>query len=194
MKKSLVIILVFLSLQCRAEEIKCPYTLTCNYDAGTCEMPHGWGIESSKAIEPFYETLNLNQISAYQTNGSKRFELHCTYQYREKSSITIIGDAYKLQGSSWVFYGFGKKKANCGNNDFDNCTGFIPDECSKNIYKSDYYISINEFGEKFVVRIDNGDLITWIPPNTENRDYKTFLQYLEDNHLTVADIPTWPCD
>lgn len=41
---------------------------------------------------------------------------------------------------------------------------------------------------EFIVRMSD---IAWIPKNPDNSDYQRFLEYLEDNKLTIDDIPDY---
>lgn len=50
-----------------------------------------------------------------------------------------------------------------------------------------YQHYIGEF-VNFIIRLSD---IAWIPFDDDNRDYQDFLKYLDDNDLTLNDIPNY---
>lgn len=104
--------------------ITCPATLTCNYAAGTCDLPAGqqWYLEKEGAYHPFV-SANLSQIYGYisyarpHANQQKETRLDCEYEYGKiygrSDYIGIYTIVKKLTGVNWVYSGFGNSTATC---------------------------------------------------------------------------------
>ena len=54
-----------------------------------------------------------------------------------------------------------------------------------------YYKYVNE-GETYII-LNPGEFGSpmWIPTDPNNTEYQKFLTYLEENNLTINDIPDW---
>lgn len=115
----------------------CPATLTCNYDAGTCELPAGkWEINDENAYTPILpagKPINLSGIEAQKKLGtSQEYKFTCFYTYERVDkdsswrpydpSISISTDVKNISGDNWKTHGFGKRLAYCNSEDPDNWT------------------------------------------------------------------------
>lgn len=131
MKNIFILILSLLSYSTVFAEqntVMCPATLTCNYEAGTCELPVGkWAINYGYAEEPFSNSipLNLVEISAFKKElpNSDDYEFNCTYWSDHSSGIIITTRVKNLGGDNWTINGFGKSNAYCNNQSYTNCYG-----------------------------------------------------------------------
>jgi len=117
MKNIVIAACLFFSTSIFASQtlITCPTTLTCNYDAGTCNLPAGqWAVSSGAAIEPFSgsKTMNLSSIDGRIETTNKSI-LDCWYNYGKNSQISISTPVKKLTGVNWIFSGWGMKYARC---------------------------------------------------------------------------------
>lgn len=101
--------------------ITCPATLTCNYAAGTCDLPPGkWALDGNVAQQPF-TTVNLSSIIGatlyLSPTISQQPELICEYDYQGSDGkpyhMTIIAAVKKFVGPNWLFSGFGNNMATC---------------------------------------------------------------------------------
>ncbi len=110
---------------CAAGQIYCPASLVCDYVAGQCSEPNDWVLDSGSGMEPFsgQKNLSLTRIWAYKQGAYYQFE--CQYDYSNHSSISIYTYVKKLDGTGWVFSGFGNQLAECTNIiDPSSCVGY----------------------------------------------------------------------
>lgn len=111
----LALSLGFCSVALAEGTIICPIALTCNYDAGKCDMPPGqWVLDSGGASEPFSGTqmLNISKIGGLG-DAASTYELRCYYNYGSNSTISLYTYVQSLTGENWVYSGFGQSQANC---------------------------------------------------------------------------------
>lgn len=101
--------------------IVCPATLTCNYAAGTCDLPSAkWSLYVSYDVRPF-TTLNLGRIMGSTYTRTHVSTLECSYNVNE-GQVSISIPVQKFQGANWTFSGFGNGNATCPSNaDPANC-------------------------------------------------------------------------
>lgn len=133
MKKILIIVcglICYANISFSQPLITCPATLTCNYTAGTCELPitGQWSIYGQNAQQPF-TTVHLSKIygnnkSAVSPTKQESF-LQCEYDYSNNGDwwIRIVTVVTKFTGINWSFSGFG--------NDFGICQSVAnPNTCA----------------------------------------------------------------
>lgn len=54
------------------------------------------------------------------------------------------------------------------------------------------YYKYSQEGQSFIIQSPNQyGVPLWIPIDPDNTDYQKFLIYLEENNLTINDIPVW---
>lgn len=112
-------------------EVICPSSLTCDYEAGVCDTPSGWGLNTSGAFEGFsgQKTIELSRIVGYKDGlNATSYIIQCSYPYGDHSAmyseISIYTSVKELTGANWVFSGFGKNKADCSDvSDPTTCAG-----------------------------------------------------------------------
>lgn len=96
--------------------VVCQPSITCDYDSGVCDTPSGWAIELSNVSEDFpnQTVIGLSKIEGYKTlDKDMYYTLVCRYNYGKYSNISVLTFVKALTGSSWIFSGFGKYKAEC---------------------------------------------------------------------------------
>lgn len=90
--------------------ITCPATLTCNYAAGTCDLPSAqWSLYVSADVQPF-TTLNIERIEGVTYNHISTIQ--CLYSANE-GQVSISMPVKKFQGANWTLSGFGNGFATC---------------------------------------------------------------------------------
>lgn len=132
MKKIFVLITAFfISFVVNASgEAVCPSSLTCDYEAGVCDMPPGWVLVANNGSTDVFSgemIIGLSQISADKTGFAPNeisYEMACSYKYSEHFFIYFIRTVKALTGSNWEFSGFGKREAKCSDiTDPTKCVG-----------------------------------------------------------------------
>lgn len=102
--------------------VTCPTSITCNYDAGTCQYPSGWEFSYGGAWQSFKGSLsiklggfdNISPISGGSIGNS--YMLTCKYYYaapKSASSFSLSTFVDELVGSGWTKTGFGKNQTEC---------------------------------------------------------------------------------
>jgi hypothetical protein len=109
-------------------ETVCPSNLTCDYEAGVCDTPSRWLLDTGGAFEVFsgQNTMELSKIVGYKENLTDPYpySIRCYYSYGEHSIVSIYTYVKSLIGVNWVFSGFGKNKAECSDvTDPTTCSG-----------------------------------------------------------------------
>lgn len=54
-----------------------------------------------------------------------------------------------------------------------------------------YYKSVQEISTYIILNPGEFGVPMWIPMDINNDSYQKFLIYLEENNLTIDDIPVW---
>lgn len=113
--------------------VTCPTSITCNYDAGTCQYPSGWYLEYGGASSRFEGNLTIKLISptGYVTPpiAGNSHGLRCYYYYDiySNANFSLFTNVDELVGSGWTKTGFGNKEFKCvtdpRNPDVTACAG-----------------------------------------------------------------------
>ncbi|MFA6301692.1 MAG: hypothetical protein WC627_00980 [Legionella sp.] len=139
MKRALILLLsITYNFSVSADQFICPQSITCNFEAATCEQIDGdIRVQGYNAIEPFIgeKTINLSEVNGskcdidgyYSVNGKKiniskkPFFIYCTYKYGQNASITLLKFVKELIGNGWVASGWAKTDYSCPNEDRSAC-------------------------------------------------------------------------
>ena len=105
----LIIIICSLFISNAYASIYCPATITCNYEAGTCDDITGWSIGGTGSGFTGTKTMYLSKI--WTMKLSQKYMFNCIYD----SNFMIQRYVEQLIGDGWTFSGFGKSIAECSN-------------------------------------------------------------------------------